>query len=375
MTTGRYTRRSALGLGGASLAALLAACARQPSERSGPRRQSTIGDSSANLRMWNWPDYVDADVLAEFGNIHGSVGYDDSLDDNGAVADQFKDGTIRQFDIVVPTYWLAARLIAAEKVEPLPLDRIPNHTNIDTAFLRPSWDRGARFHMPWQSAITGIAYNSEKFPNGIESLKQFFTEAKTARVSLLSEMRDTVALMMLANDADPSQATVAAADAAIESLQALSSATVRYAGNDYLELLRDGSVDAALGWSGDIAQLQQEAGGGKFRFVIPKEGGMQFFDTMVIPNAAPNGRAIAAFMDWVYDPVNAARITASVQYVSPVVGVRDELTKLGGDAAKLADNPLLFPDDATRQRLFTWGGMSADDEDLLDATFGRLAQA
>ena len=83
------------------------------------------------------------------------------------------------------------------------------------------------------------------------------------------------------------------------------------------------------------------------RFVFPEEGAISWFDTMVIPIGAPNGVAAAQWMDFVYDPVNAARITAYVQYVSPVVGVRDELVKLGGDAAALADSPLLFPDDAT----------------------------
>jgi spermidine/putrescine transport system substrate-binding protein len=77
-------------------------------------------------------------------------------------------------------------------------------------------------------------------------------------------------------------------------------------------------------------------------------------------------------MNFVYDPSNAARITAAVQYISPVIGVRDELRKLGGDAAQLADSPILFPDDATRQRLYTWGGLPPDVEDDLDARFTTL---
>ena len=117
-------------------------------------------------------------------------------------------------------------------------------------------------------------------------------------------------------------------------------------------------------------QLQRERP--DIRFVIPDEGGMQWFDTMVIPRHADNAAGAARWMNFVYEPANAARITAAVQYISPVIGVRDELRKLGGDAAQLADSPILFPDDATRQRLYTWGGLPADVEDDLDARFTTL---
>jgi spermidine/putrescine transport system substrate-binding protein len=364
------TRRAALGLGGASLATFLAACAHQTTSATGPRRRSTIGTDTGGVRVWNWPEYIDQDTIRTFSESGPTPLYEPTLADNGAVATAFADRSITKYDIVVPTYWLAARLIGSGSVEPLPTG-IPNHSNLDTAFLRPSWDRGARFHMPWQSAITGIAYNVDKFPTGINTMEELFAAAKVAPVSFLQEMRDTVALTMLSNGRDPSQATPDDAANALDMLQALRGTRAQFAAN-YTDLIRDRSIDAALAWSGDIAQLQQEPGGERWKFVIAEEGGMQFFDTMVIPKGAPNGYEIARFMNYVYDPVNAARITAEVQYISPVIGVRDELVKMGSDKARLADNPLLFPDDETRQRLFTWGGMSESDEDDIEARFAKL---
>ena len=81
---------------------------------------------------------------------------------------------------------------------------------------------------------------------------------------------------------------------------------------------------------------------------------MNWFDSMVIPVGAANGAAAAKWMNFVYDPVNAARITAYVQYVSPVVGVREELEKQGGDTAALAENPLLFPDADVKSRMYVF---------------------
>ena len=94
---------------------------------------------------------------------------------------------------------------------------------------------------------------------------------------------------------------------------------------------------------------------------------MTWFDTMVIPVGAANGVAAAQFMNFVYDPVNAARIASYVQFVSPVLGVRDELVKLGGDAAALADNSLLFPSDEDKARLHVFGDMPEDvDQRITD---------
>jgi spermidine/putrescine transport system substrate-binding protein len=365
----QFTRRAALGLGGASLAAFLASCAHQTAATNGPRRRSTIGSQNGGVRIWNWPDYIDEETIAAFSSGGRGATYDPTLDDNAKVPEGISRNA---YDIVVPTYWLAARLIADNRVEPLPTD-IPNHANIDTAFLRPSWDRGARFHMPWQSAITGIVYNVETFPNGIRTIKELLDASATAPISLLAEMRDTVALIMRSNGRDPSQATLIDAQNALDALRTRQSPNISVAAN-YTDLLKDGRVHAALAWSGDIAQLQQKPGGDRFKFVIAEEGGMQFFDTMVIPNGAPNGPEIARFMNHVYDPVNAARITAAVQYVSPVIGVRDELVRMGGDNARLAENPLLFPNDETRALLTTWGGMSETDEKSIEGQFTELAK-
>jgi spermidine/putrescine transport system substrate-binding protein len=86
---------------------------------------------------------------------------------------------------------------------------------------------------------------------------------------------------------------------------------------------------------------------------------------------------VAAAGDWmnfVYDPANAARITTAVGYVSPVIGVKDVLARAGGDSAKLAASPVLFPDDATRRRLYFWSGTTPAEEAALQARFNTIAK-
>jgi spermidine/putrescine transport system substrate-binding protein len=96
---------------------------------------------------------------------------------------------------------------------------------------------------------------------------------------------------------------------------------------------------------------------------------------MVIPRGAPNAIAAAEWMNFVYDPVQAAQITQYVQYVSPVVGVQDELRKLGGDAAALADNELLFPTAETRATFRVFAAIPTDVEDRITERFLRISGA
>jgi len=119
---------------------------------------------------------------------------------------------------------------------------------------------------------------------------------------------------------------------------------------EYVDALQDGAVDITMAWSGDAVSLV--SGDSKFEFVVPEDGAIRWFDTMVIPNGSTNVAAAGKWMNAVYDPVMAARITSYVGYISPVIGVQDELFRLGGDAAELALNPVLFPDAETTRRLF-----------------------
>jgi spermidine/putrescine transport system substrate-binding protein len=118
--------------------------------------------------------------------------------------------------------------------------------------------------------------------------------------------------------------------------------------------------------------VQLQATRPDIQFVIPDEGAIQWFDTMVIPRGAGNMAAAGKWMNFVYEPSNAALITSYVQYISPVIGVQNALDDLGGESAQLASNPILFPDAATKKRLFTWGGLNETEEVSLDASFAEI---
>ncbi len=349
-----------------------------------PIQGRTLG-ASANIRVINWFEYIDQATIPRIAFDTGvSVTYDEGTPDNNTYPDnvtgwdtiiepQLSNGGTPNFDLIVPTNWLAARMIDRGWVEPLPLELIPNHVNIDPAFLTNDWDRGSRFQMPWQAGITGIAYNPALTGGPVTSIAQLFSPEFAGRVGLIGEMREAVGLAMLLNGDDPSSPTPRSARAG---LRVITDAAAR--GHfqsvvffDFVDKLQSGELAATMAWSGQTALLQLDRP--DIEFSIPDEGGISWFDTMVIPRNARGAQGAARWMNWAYDPVNAAEISAFNLYVCPVLGTQQALRDIGDE--ETASNPLIFPDAQTRNRLFTWGTLDEATEREIEQEFDDLVNS
>ncbi|MFV0309053.1 MAG: polyamine ABC transporter ATP-binding protein, partial [Desertimonas sp.] len=345
---------------------------------------TTLGTGTGEVRILNWQAYIDPTEDGAVGTVDRFVEdtgiqtrYIEDFNDNNEVYNRLiapvvGAGQEMDYDVICPTNWMAARLKGLGYIEPLPLDRIPNRVNLADRFLSQPWDFGALYSLPWQAGITGIAYNPELTGREFTTVEDLFDEAIRGKVALLTEMRDAVGLVMMMLGSDPAVLDEDAAMVAIEFIgQQTSSGQIRaFTGNEYLDGLRRGDYAACMAWSGDIVQLQYERD--DIQFYVPAEGGLSWYDAMVIPKGADNGYAAADWMNFVYDPVQAAQLTYWVQYISPVKGVREELIKMGGDAAELADSPILFPDEETSARLKVFATLPEDVEARLNDAFLRV---
>ena len=369
-------RRAFLGrlgaLGGAGLLgpALLAACGGDDGG----------GDGGNALRFDNWPAYIDDETVALFREASGiDFTYTENFNDNNEyfarVQSDLSAGRDIGADIIAPTYWLTARLITLGFVQEIPFADIPNATNLVASLQNPDWDPTGAFSLPWQSGMTGIAYNIAETGRELTSVQDLLDPAFSGRIGMLTEMRDTIGLLLLGTGVDPAAATFdTAADAFALLQRAKDDGTIRqFTGNDYMDDLASGNFAACMGWSGDISQLALD--NPDLRFAIPDEGGMQWSDTMVLPHGASNVAGAAEWMNFVYDPVNAARITAFVGYNPPVEGVREILAEGDEFSQGLSQSPLLFPDDATLARLHVFATLEEDEEAAFDERFSEIIGA
>jgi spermidine/putrescine transport system substrate-binding protein len=371
-------RGGLMGAGALSLPALLAACGSDSGSTS-----DTVGGGGGDGSLFfeNWPGYMDEETIGLFQTASGiSLKYTEAFNDNNEyfakIQPAMSKGNAIEPDILAPTFWMAARLLQLGWVQKLPKADIPNFVNLRDDLSGQSWDKNDEYHLPYQSGIAGIAYNSKITGRELKSVADLFDPAFKGKIGMLTEMRDTIGLILMGEGKKIADITTFdQASVAFDKLgKAKSEGQIRsFTGNDYVDDLSAGNFAACVAWSGDVLQLTKD--NPDVKFIVPEEGGTSWYDTMVWMKGSENGDAVAKWMNFLYDPVNAARLTAFVQYISPVKGVQDELANMGGDNAKLAEDPLLFPDTATFARLQSWGALAEEEEAKFDEAFASVTGA
>ena len=342
LTREELLRRAAAGGAALALPGLVPALARAGSPKLGK-----------TLTISNWPLYIDVDqktkrhpTLDQFSKRYGvHVKYIEDINDNasffGKIQAQLARGQSIGRDIIVMTDSspYPALLIQKGWVEKLDKSVLPNIKNLQPTLQHPAWDPHRDHSLPWQSGLTGIGYNT-KLTKPITTVEQLLTDKRLhGKVTLLSELSDTIGPVMLSNGDDPTKVTDVAFNRALKTIgNAVKSGQVRqFTGNDYAPLMSKGDVWAAIVWSGDMVQLH--ADNPHLQFNLPKSGGMIWTDNMLIPK---HGDAYTAsvFMNFVYGPKIAAQIEDYVNYICPVVGAGRVLLKTD---PKVAKDTLIFP--------------------------------
>jgi spermidine/putrescine transport system substrate-binding protein len=369
---------AALGVG--ALSAFLSACggAEGQGEQGGeaPAAADHPKEDFDRVVFSNWPLYIDRKVIRDFERESGAeLGYREDVNDNneffGKVRQPLQQGDGIGRDLVALTDWMAARWIRLNYVEPIDKRNVPNERNLQDTLLNVSFDRGRKFSLPWQSGMTGIGYNRKEVGE-VKSIKQLFDPRFKGKVTLLSESRDTLGLIMLMQGVDPTEATIDDVIAATEELDKHNRAGQirKFTGNEYTTDLAKGNVVMAAAWSGDMVQLK--ADNPDLDFVVPEEGAMLWSDNMMIPQKPRTAYGAEVFMNYVYEPEVAAKIAAYVNYVTPVKGVQEILAR---QDPELAENVLIFPDAETRGRLREHTNLTVEDEQRMNEAFEAVVGA
>jgi spermidine/putrescine transport system substrate-binding protein len=374
LTRDQLLRRGAAGITLLSLPSLLAACG------GGGGGGEGGGELKDVLNFANWPLYIDVDkptTLEQFTEQTGiKVNYFEEINDNAEYFAKVQgplsqgQGIDRDIFVFTDNSRFPGILVNEGWVQKLDKDLIPNIVNLVDAQASPPFDPNREYSLPWQSGMTGIAWN-EDLTGPVESIEQLLEDPKLkGKVSMLQEMADSVGLVMLANGADPGSVSDDTFNAAVDRVQAAvdSGQIVKFTGNDYAQPLTRGTFAASVAWSGDMVQLLSD--NPKLKWAIPKDGGMIWTDNMFIPTGGSVPTA-STYMNYVYDPVVAAKIAGYVNYVTPVKGAKEELTKTDPETAS---NPLIFPDEKTLAQVKQFDSKALDNEEYITLWQGVLGQ-
>lgn len=313
-----------------------------------------VSATEKELVISNWPEYIDEDdgdyvsTLTQFEKETGiKVSYTADVNDNdefyGKVKNQLGSCSTTKRDMFMLTDWMAARMIQSGWIQKLDASRVPNlHANIIDGLADVGWDKKREYSAPWQSGLTGIAYNKSKVKE-VKSFDELVTRSDLkGRISLLTEMNDTMGLMLLSEGADPSDFTDDEWQNALDKLdKAKSDGQIRsFTGNEYIQDLTAGNIVACAAWSGDVAAAEDE----NLVFVPAEEGLMIWADNMLVPNKASHKANAEEWINYYYEPEVAAKLAAYVWYICPVKGAKEAMEKVD---PSLVDNELIFPTEKT----------------------------
>lgn len=374
----QITRRSLfVGAGAIGAATFLSSCS-SDAETGGATSPEDVGGT---VRWANWTAYLDQKKvdgkrtypsLNKFTEATGIevdylVDYNDNDEFYGKVQENLKAGNDIGYDIVTPTDWMTARWIRLGYAQKLDAANIPNKSNILDTLANVSFDEGRNYSLTWQSGFGGFGWNKDVVKEDIVSVEQLFSSKYKGRVEVLSEMRDTMGIILQYQGVDISKPFTE--DQFMNGIDFLKKMIAdgfirQVKGNDYLEDLANGDAVAVIGWSGDM--FSENLSGQNYGFAIPESGGTLWSDNMLIASTSANKSNSEKLMNHYYEPAIAAEVAAWVNYICPVKGAREEMEKIDPE---LANSPFIFPDDATLSQVSVFRGLSAEEEFNFSAAF------
>jgi spermidine/putrescine transport system substrate-binding protein len=377
----RMSRRTMLQAGGAAAATLaLAAC----TPIGGAKKLTAAKDTSSTDKTmtWaNWSLYLDQDSKKHYPTLEAfekqsgiQVKYDVAVDDNNSyyakVKDQLALGQDIGADTVCLTDWMVSRWIDLGYTQKFDLSLIPNSKNLSPDLQNPDFDPGRHYSLPWQSGFAGLCWNKEKLPNGLKQVSDLWDPSLKGRIGVLSEMRDTMGLIMLEQGTDISSKSWGDKefDAALaEFKKYVDNGQIRnIKGNSYADDLKNEDTLAAIVWSGDVEGINADIGSDKFGFAIPETGGTLWSDNFLIPIGSSKKTNAEKLINYYYEPEVAATVAAYVNYITPVVGAKEAMEKIDKD---LVDDQLIFPNEDTLAQVKIFRTLSNAEQSRYNSAF------
>lgn len=361
-----------------------------PTATSGPSAAATAVPAptgGGTLNFANWIGYIDISddeksypTLEKFTSETGvEVNYREAVDDNETFFTQDLQAPLSadlptDWDIVVVTDWMVARLVRLGWLETINTAATPNFpANLLDNYVARSFDPDTNIAAPWQSGMTGLGFD-QNVTGPLTSLAALWDPANKGKITYLTEMRDTVGLAARKLGFDPGTLTEDQFQQALVDIQTAVDAEIPrgFYGNSYTRVMLRGDATMGMAWSGDVINILQveQSGNQDFQFALPTEGGMLWTDNMVIPKGAANKGQAELWIDFYYEPINAATVEAWVYYVCPVKGAREAMVQLD---PSIAEEVLIFPTEEMQANLYQFRATTEDEESAWAEDFSRVA--
>ncbi|MBX9863016.1 MAG: polyamine ABC transporter substrate-binding protein [Hyphomicrobium sp.] len=313
------------------------------------------------VRVYNWSDYIDEEVLKDFEKETGIKVVYDVFDSNELLETKLLAGG-SGYDVVVPTGPFLARQISANVFQKLDKSKLPNLKNTWPLINERTalYDPGNDYSINYMWGTTGIGYNEAKIKERmadapVDSWDLIFkpeivSKFKDCGIFLLDAADDILPVALLYLGLDPNSKDPGELQKAGALLESIRPNIQKFHSSEFINALANGDICIAVGFSGDILQARDRADEAKngvtVGYKIPKEGAQMWFDQMAIPTDAKNVEEAHAFLNYMLDPKVIAKASNYVNYANGNLASQEFIKE------EVKSDTSIFPDDATLKRLF-----------------------
>jgi spermidine/putrescine transport system substrate-binding protein len=269
------------------------------------------------LHVYIWSDYLADGLIEEFAAANGCKVIVDNYDSNEILHAKLKGGATG-YDVVFPSSYVVRMMAEEGLLRKLNHANIPNISNVDPIYLgKVSIDNKMVYSVPYMIGATGIAYRLDEVKNFTPSWTMFGRADLAGRMTLLDDHREVLgaALKVLGHSLNSTDET--AIEAAADLVISWKKNIAQFASESNKAGIASSEFHLVQAWGGDIQQIIDENGDENLAFALPIEGFPMWEDTMAIPTGADNVDLAEKFINFLHDPVIAARNTEFNSYLCP----------------------------------------------------------
>lgn len=317
--------------------------------------------SAAEVRIYNWSDYIDEEILKDFEKETGIKPIYDVFDSNELLETKLLAGG-SGYDVVVPTGPFLARQITAGVFQKLDKSKLPNLSNAWPLIQERTalYDPGNEYSVNYMWGTTGIGYNEAKIKERMADAPvnswdlifkpEIVSKFKDCGIFLLDAADDIIPVALLYLGLDPNSSNPDDLKKAGDLLESVRPNIQKFHSSEFINALANGDICIAVGYSGDILQARDRAeeakNGVTIGYHIPKEGAQMWFDQLAIPADAKHVDEAHAFINYILKPEVIAKASNYVNYSNGNLASQKFINK------EILEDTSIFPDDETLKRLF-----------------------
>lgn len=273
------------------------------------------GDDRPVLHVYNWGDYISEDLIEAFEEKYNCKVELDVFDSNEAMYTKLKQGA-GGYDVIVPSSYMAKLMHEQNMILPLDHSKLPMvKQHFDPLYKDLSLDPEMVYSVPYFVSVAGIGYDSNRVPNFKPTWAMFERSDLKGFCSLLNDHRETLGAALISLGYDPNTTNQDELNKAVQRLNVWKQNIAKFEVDAAKQSLASGEFKMIHTYSGDMLHVSAEKP--NVKFVIPQEGATITFDNFVIPTGCDNLDLAYKFIDFMYQPENAALNMNQIMYVMP----------------------------------------------------------